>query len=128
MALNHLSAYERQKSLRDRIALLESEFGKFQLDGVHFNALNAGLLPIQSGGAIATATYACKDGKNEFAFDFSCSNAGQKLDVYEAGSQTPARPLDGNPVLSGGDVGGFFYNYNAGTGGVASAIIYDYAN
>lgn len=84
------------------------------------------------GGPLATATYTWKSGKNEFAFDFSCSNAGQKLDVYEAGSQTPilihTRPLDGSPVLSGGDVGGFFYNYSAGNGGVASAIIYDISN
>ena len=91
-----------------------------------------GSTPTIIGGAIATAPYAWKAGKNEFAFDFSCSNAGQKLDVYEAGSQTPilshTRSLDSSPVLSGGDVGGFFYNYNAGTGGVASAIIYDYAN
>lgn len=81
------------------------------------------------GGPIVSSTYAWREGVNQFAMDFYCNSAGQTLNVYEQGSTTPllshTRPLSGNPVLSGGDVGGFFHNYNAGNGGTASAIIYD---
>lgn len=81
------------------------------------------------GGPLVTAAYTWKSGKNEFAFEMTSGSAGQSIEVFQPDSSTPlmsvVRPLSNSPILSGGDVGGFFYNHASGSGGLASAIIYD---
>lgn len=81
------------------------------------------------GSPLATTAYTWKDGNNEFTFDFVTNNSGQVINVYapdvEAPVLTVVRPLTVNPIISGGDVGGLFYNYSVATGGTVKATIYD---